>query len=135
MFYLVQQHNLLSQQINYVRLHVHDRSYWKAIGHFLSFSVLISIIVMQFSRNMIDWWLSRWVTSSENGNATNLSYVKEPEMLDEDNNMRYYMMIYILLACLNSVFTLFRAFLFALGGITAASTIHKGLLKSIMQVW
>ncbi|KRT84878.1 ABC transporter ATP-binding protein, partial [Oryctes borbonicus] len=113
-------------------------SYWKAIGHFLSFAILISITMMQFSRNMTDWWLSRWVTSSENGNTTNLSYVQEMQPQDMDNvsdssSMKYYVLIYILLACLNSIFTLFRAFLFALGGITAASTVHKSLLKSIMK--
>ncbi|KAI4463602.1 atp-binding cassette sub-family c [Holotrichia oblita] len=113
-------------------------SYWKAIGHTLSLSILLSITIMQFSRNMTDWWLSRWVTNSQNGNTTNISYFHDQQMHAEENysnsgDMKYYMIVYILLACLNSVFTLMRAFLFALGGITAAAIIHKSLLKSIMK--
>jgi ATP-binding cassette subfamily C (CFTR/MRP) protein 10 len=37
-------------------------SYWKAIGHCLGFSVLLSLLLMQASRNVSDWWLSYWVT-------------------------------------------------------------------------
>lgn len=115
-------------------------SYWKAIGHILSISILLAITTMQFSRNLTDWWLAYWVSDSEKGNTTNLSTNAEPyliqnDQIDGEKDLRYYMMVYILLACINSVFTLLRAFLFAFGGITAACTIHKSLLKSIMKVF
>lgn len=193
------------------------KSYWSAVGNFLGICVILSIVLMQTSRNMIDWWLSFWVTNSA-GNRTNLTvqsglegysnaggncqefflltllliflycyylyiiiiyvllfiyyyyclfiiiyihylyiflegnqintiediaHITHPYlsrisnfMLDalQMDSIKYYMMVYGILAGVNSIFTLFRAFLFAYGGITAASKIHKTLLKSIVNV-
>jgi ATP-binding cassette subfamily C (CFTR/MRP) protein 10 len=52
----------------------------------------------------------------------------------DGSNISYYLTVYALFAGLNSVFTLFRAFLFAYGGIHAATDVHKKLLKTIMKV-
>lgn len=118
-------------------------SYWKAVGCLLSFTILLSMILMQTSRNMTDWWLSYWVTSTGSNNATNTSNNHESNdlvlwleanYLQTENSIGYYMLIYGLLAGFNSLFTLFRAFLFAFGGITAASHVHKTVLKTIMKV-
>lgn len=46
----------------------------------------------------------------------------------------FYLEIYFGLAALNLVFTIMRAFLFAYGGVKAASRIHKVLLKVIVKV-
>nr|XP_022903100.1 multidrug resistance-associated protein 7 [Onthophagus taurus] len=115
------------------------KSYWKAIGHLLSLLVILSLVTMQTSRNLTDWWLSIWVTNSNEKNTTNLTQHYEDYHTnsfkfegDLEESIKYYMLIYILLACLNSVFTLCRAFLFAYGGIVAALSIHKSLLKNIM---
>ncbi|RZC35044.1 multidrug resistance-associated protein 7 [Asbolus verrucosus] len=115
-------------------------TYWKAIGHALSFIIFLAITVMQTSRNMTDWWLSRWVTNADpSGNTSQFYddelneghfYAGDPEILPTS----YYMKIYIELVCLNTVFTLLRAFLFAYGGIVAASKIHKLLLKSVLKL-
>ena len=48
--------------------------------------------------------------------------------------MTYYLMVYGILAGCNTIFTLARAFLFAYGGICAATKIHRYLLKSILKV-
>ncbi|XP_053612286.1 ATP-binding cassette sub-family C member 10 [Plodia interpunctella] len=45
----------------------------------------------------------------------------------------YYLEIYFMLAGLNLVFTIMRAFLFAYGGVQAAAKIHKMLLKVIVR--
>lgn len=111
-------------------------SYWKAIGHFVSISILVSIIMMQISRNMTDWWLSHWVSNAQTTNNTNLTSSSFYESItdnDIDNNTGYYMRIYIELVCFNSLFTMIRAFLFAYGGIMAATKIHRVLLKTIVN--
>lgn len=38
-------------------------SYLRAIGYLLSGAVLLSMILMQSSRNLTDWWLSYWVST------------------------------------------------------------------------
>ncbi|RVE41407.1 hypothetical protein evm_013944 [Chilo suppressalis] len=45
----------------------------------------------------------------------------------------FYLEMYFALAGLNLVFTIMRAFLFAYGGVKAATRIHKSLLKSIIK--
>lgn len=50
--------------------------YWKSIGSALGIAILISLFLMQLSRNTTDLWLSYWVTSiSQNNNVTNVSYI------------------------------------------------------------
>ena len=55
-------------------------------------------------------------------------------MADSGNNVTYYLTIYGILGVANSLFTLARAFLFAYGGICAASKIHRLLLARILKV-
>ncbi|KAA3674940.1 ATP-binding cassette, subfamily C (CFTR/MRP), member 10 [Paragonimus westermani] len=43
-----------------INSHVY-RSYLRAVGYGLSVGVLISLCLMQGSRNVADWWLARWV--------------------------------------------------------------------------
>ena len=40
-------------------------TYWKGMGHALAFMILLSVSMMQTSRNMTDWWLARWVSDSD----------------------------------------------------------------------
>lgn len=120
-------------------------SYWKAVGHLLSVSILIAIVLMQTSRNMTDWWLSYWVSNSEPQNETTNASLPTPGekyvlwmpnlLIEKDRNINFYMGIYGTFVGVNTLFTLFRAFLFAYGGVTAAMKIHKTLLKVIMKVF
>lgn len=66
-------------------------------------------------------------------NQSNISYATVTYSTDE-SNVSYYLMVYGVFAGVNSVFTLFRAFLFAYGGIHAATHVHKQLLNTIMKV-
>lgn len=124
-----------------VRFSVYN-SYFQAMGFLLTFAILLSLVLMQTSRNMSDWWLSFWVTAAgNNSNSTNLTldeeYLKLRYSMFENETsdpVKYYLVTYGIFVGLNSLFTLFRAFLFAYGGITAASKIHKTLLKSIVKV-
>ncbi|XP_077967983.1 ATP-binding cassette sub-family C member 10-like [Styela clava] len=49
------------------------------------------------------------------------------------SDTKWYLMIYGCIAASNSLFTLFRSFLFAYGGIKAAHVLHSALLKGILQ--
>ncbi|XP_044748946.1 ATP-binding cassette sub-family C member 10 [Coccinella septempunctata] len=115
------------------------RSYLAAVGWLLVLAILLSIVLMQTSRNMTDLWLSQWVTAthSEN-NSTNYSgnLLMYQVYLSEEPNFAtidFYLKVYVALAVFNSVFTLLRAFLFAYGGIVAARRIHQMLLVSVMR--
>ncbi|CAH0561097.1 unnamed protein product [Brassicogethes aeneus] len=127
-----------TQETGTVALSVYSK-YWKALGHILCFCILISITMMQATRNLTDWWLSHWVTEETNrsSNNTNLTFDDTIYIMssfsDENEPTSYYLRIYVEMAVVNVVFTVFRAFLFAYGGVVAAAKIHKLLLKSIMR--
>lgn len=113
--------------------------YIKAIGRYLAISIFLSMILMQSSKNITDLWLSYWVTHA-NATATNSTDTSSLGKLQlyYDNygyhDTKYYLTVYSLLAVFNSGFTLIRAFIFAYGGIQAAITMHKQLLKIVMRV-
>lgn len=68
-------------------------------------------------------------------NETNTSlFSVEALMNSSEGSVSYYLTVYAVFAVLNSVFTLFRAFLFAYGGIHAATDVHKQMLKTIIKV-
>ncbi|XP_076649544.1 ATP-binding cassette sub-family C member 10 isoform X2 [Halictus rubicundus] len=119
-----------------VRLGVYT-CYTNAVGRYLAISILISIFLMQSSKNLTDLWLSYWVTQ-DNTTATNTT--DRPNLLrlnylfdDQNISTNYYLTVYAILAALNSLFTLMRAFMFAYGGIQAAISIHKQLLKIVVR--
>lgn len=74
--------------------------------------------------------------SLEPHNKTNTSLFTYEAVTNstDESNISYYLIVYVVFAGLNSVFTLFRAFLFAYGGIHAATSVHRQLLKTIMKV-
>lgn len=119
------------------------KSYWTAIGHLLCLFILISIVLMQSSRNMTDWWLAYWVSIDEqnttSANTSNASsdrdlFYPTLDLIKFNDGVQEYLLVYALFAGANSIFTLFRAFLFAYGGIMAATKIHKVLLRNIIKV-
>lgn len=96
-------------------------NYWKSIGHWLASLTLILFTCMQISRTASDWWLSHWTTSIKERNSSSL------------NDAENYLGVFAGIAIINSLFTLFRAFFFAFGGITASISIHSILLKSTLS--
>ncbi|KAJ9574989.1 hypothetical protein L9F63_007846, partial [Diploptera punctata] len=119
-------------EVGSVQLNVY-MSYLRAVGYLLTIAILISILLMQSSKNLTDWWLSYWVSEDSvvPRNHTNSSdFVFD---VNDGEDFTYYLIIYAVLAVLNTVFTLFRAFLFAYGGIHAAKNIHERLLNSIIK--
>uniref|UniRef100_A0A914YMM3 Uncharacterized protein n=1 Tax=Panagrolaimus superbus TaxID=310955 RepID=A0A914YMM3_9BILA len=126
-------------------------SYLRATGYALSIAIASSIIIMQISKNLSDAWLSKWtVNSTTNENYTfdkeytvpvifkDLSYpLGERSSLpikDEDwDRTKYFLTVYVILAAINTLITLIRAFLFALGGIISARKLHQKLLKVVLN--
>ena len=50
------------------------------------------------------------------------------------DNVKFYLTVYGSLAVANSCFTFVRAFLFAYGGICAATVVHNSLLQRLLKV-
>ncbi|GFQ88375.1 multidrug resistance-associated protein 7 [Trichonephila clavata] len=119
-----------------VKLHVY-KAYWCSVGTVLSILVLLFCFLMQASKTTSDWWLSFWVSSIQQSNHSsnmNYSYMTYAfKTKNRERSLTFYLSIYGALAAVNSIFTLFRAFLFAYAGIKAAVTLHNRLLKNIMK--
>ena len=115
------------------------RQYMRAVGPWLSSLIMISLLAMQTTRNLTDVWLANWVSHSANNTSPNTSYYEEtPYYYDGysdsvDLNVKYYLIVYGVIAVSNSLFSLMRAFLFAYGGVCAARTLHSKLLKTVIR--
>ncbi|KAM7354188.1 ATP-binding cassette sub-family C member 10 [Cochliomyia hominivorax] len=118
--------------------------YWNAITTPLGIIVLMSVGLMQLTRNLSDAWLAHWVTDTTLDNNTNtantLGHVVQPPWWGELANdttppthtVGYYLGIFASLALTNSLMTLARAFLFAYAGLKAAKYIHDKLLNKVL---
>ncbi|KAI6071753.1 multidrug resistance-associated protein 7 [Aix galericulata] len=139
-----------------VAFHVY-KAYWLAVGSCLALSILFSLLLMQASRNISDWWLSHWISSiSQTPNTSVMSSASLPsvELLlfstvglvspvqaldaapvpsNTSADVNFYLMVYGSIAGANSLFTIFRAFLFAYGTIRAAVVIHNRLLQRVVK--
>ncbi|XP_068254004.1 ATP-binding cassette sub-family C member 10 isoform X3 [Nyctibius grandis] len=134
------------------------KAYWLAVGSCLALSILFSLLLMQASRNISDLWLSRWISSiSQTANTSVMvcsASLPSPELLlfsvvglvspiqaldttpvpsNGSPDVNFYLMVYGSIAGANSLFTIFRAFLFAYGTIRAATVIHNQLLQRVLK--
>ncbi|KAM9316906.1 ATP-binding cassette sub-family C member 10 [Gastrophryne carolinensis] len=131
--------------------------YWRAAGSGLAGAVLLALLLMQASRNLSDWWLSHWIASlpDKSGNASIPSpapSVPSPPLLqfthrgllspvrvalgaeqNDSSDIRFYLSVYGGIAAANSIFTVMRALLFALGTVRAATVIHQRLLQRVLR--
>nr|XP_057929330.1 ATP-binding cassette sub-family C member 10 isoform X2 [Doryrhamphus excisus] len=130
-------------------------TYWAAVGGALATSILLSLLAMQASKNMSDWWLSHWISELKNTSGVNNSswgVLTAPHLLlfssgglmsslslpqassaNLSSEVRFYLTVYGCFATANTVFTAIRAFLFAYGTICAATVIHKRLLNRVLK--
>lgn len=131
------------------------RTYWRSVGGALATAVLLSLFLMQASRNASDWWLSHWISklknngsSSSNGSSSGL--FSSPHLLlfshhhlmsplssvhpsNISSDVEFYLTVYGSIAVANTVFTALRAFLFAYGAICAATAVHDRLLDRVLK--
>ncbi|KAM6971998.1 ATP-binding cassette sub-family C member 10 [Aplochiton taeniatus] len=137
-------------------------TYWTAVGGVLSACILLTLLLMQASKNVSDWWLSHWISElkhngSSQGNGSSQSIVTvaycSPRLLlflprglmfpvssvdttaltGLSPDVNFYLTVYGALAAANTVFTAARAFLFAYGGICAATVVHNRLLDRVLK--
>ena len=106
-----------AQETGAVSLKVY-KFYESSVGHYLTVAILLSLFLMQGSKNYTDLFLANWVSKSSNSTTTQVSY---------------YLGVYVSIAVVNSIFSFFRAFLFAFGGVQAAKVIHDRLLSVILK--
>eukprot|EP00794_Sanderia_malayensis_P019839 gene19839-21781_t len=106
------------------------KSYWKSVGYVLAISIILFLLLMQGSKNVSDWWLAYWISEVKDKESTVLGGLSGN---NSSTDVKFYLTVYGAIAGANTVFTLFRAFLFAYGGIEAAKIIHKRLLKSLFN--
>ncbi|KAM6128193.1 ATP-binding cassette sub-family C member 10 isoform 2-T2 [Pterocles gutturalis] len=134
------------------------KAYWMAVGSCLALSILFSLLLMQASRNIADWWLSHWISSiSQTANTSMMvcsASAPSPELLlfsifglvspiqaldtspmpsNGSLDVNFYLTVYGSIAGANSLFTVLRAFLFAYGTIHAAVVIHNRLLQRVLK--
>ncbi|XP_032851218.2 ATP-binding cassette sub-family C member 10 isoform X1 [Tyto alba] len=134
------------------------KAYWLAVGSCLALSILFSLLLMQASRNISDWWLSHWISSISQTPNTSVMICSasspSPELLlfsvvglvspiqaldttpvrsNSSLDVNFYLIVYGSIAGANSLFTILRAFLFAYGTIHAATVIHNRLLQRALK--
>ncbi|XP_059683666.1 ATP-binding cassette sub-family C member 10 [Gavia stellata] len=134
------------------------KAYWLAVGSCLALSILFSLLLMQASRNISDWWLSHWISRiSQIANTSVMvrsASPPSPELLlfsivglvspvqaldttpvpsNGSLDVNFYLIVYGSIAGANSLFTILRAFLFAYGTIRAATVIHNQLLQRALK--
>ncbi|XP_009076870.1 PREDICTED: multidrug resistance-associated protein 7 [Acanthisitta chloris] len=134
------------------------KAYWLAVGTCWALSILFSLLLMQASRNISDWWLSHWISSiSQTANTSVMVFsasLPSPELLlfstvglvspiraldttpvpsNGSLDVNFYLIVYGSIAGANSLFTILRAFLFAYGTIRAATAIHNRLLQRALK--
>lgn len=133
-------------------------TYVRSVGVVLSVSVLLSLLLMQATKNASDWWLSFWVAHSQRPPRLTTSdlalssrflsvlkggrHLRYPVVVTPNATMdnitfandyvAFFLGVYGGIVGANSVFTLFRAFLFAYGGVRAAVMIHRRLLARVL---
>lgn len=76
--------------------------YWKAWGPTLGLVILLSLILMQASRNLSDTWLAYWIRSINNSNATLTQPLTSTESKAYTDTLTHY------LACIFENFFTFR---------------------------
>ncbi|KAK2707578.1 ATP-binding cassette sub-family C member 10-like isoform X2 [Artemia franciscana] len=132
-------------------------TYFNNAGIKLTLFTILARVFMQASRHTADYWLAHWVSAKSNrtsllvrsnhlvpnhslyGSIYNISsndFSEQDEgfhFVDLDDVTKYYLIVFGIIAGINSALILFRAFLFAFGGIRSARTIHNDLIKSLLS--
>lgn len=144
-----QQEEEEAREGGHVRWHVY-RLYLNLQGFWVPLT-LLSLTLMQATRNGNDLWLTYWV-SHENkpppppsySNGEWLVYLQPlrmftiprplPSVHGIDADVQFYLTILVGIAAANTLFTVIRAFSFAKGGLVAAEKLHQRLLTSVLQL-
>nr|APD26503.1 ATP-binding cassette transporter subfamily C member 10 protein [Brachionus koreanus] len=123
--------------------------YCSSVGILLCSLTVLFLALMQTTRNLTDYWLSYWTQNNDLDSLFDLSnktlvlnpqktYFFTPKGLLNDASYQphqqttQFFVIYGILGISNTLFTLFRAFLFAYSGISAGRFIHETLIQNLV---
>ncbi|XP_069108585.1 ATP-binding cassette sub-family C member 10-like [Argopecten irradians] len=133
-----------------VKLKVY-KAYLAALGQWLALTMVMSIVFMQVSERMKDWWLTHWVSNSNTGVNSSLSgyqcfhdnmstpvsfferYGSTPSETSGQTRLVYYMVVYACLSAVYSLFSLAREILFVYSGMNVSRNIHRNLLNTMLK--
>lgn len=96
------------------------QAYAAAIGWPLAGALVASVIVMQTSRNGLDWWIAHFTGSVDSSGDPKIS----PHM---------FAVVLLGITGVNLVAVLLRSFLFAYGGLQAANRTYAALVSSVFS--
>lgn len=143
----LQEEEAEEREIGHVKWHVYKR-YMSLQGMWVPVT-LVSLTLMQGTRNGSDLWLSYWVSHTDGNHTHASSSTNTPAKYDGfapfdkshggdggglAPDVKFYLTVLLVLGAANSVFTLVRAFAFAIGGLAAARRIHCRLLSAVLAV-
>ncbi|XP_060078897.1 ATP-binding cassette sub-family C member 10-like [Ylistrum balloti] len=128
------------------------KAYLTALGKWLALAMIMTVVCMQVSELMKDWWLTHWVSSSklDDTNTSDSGYLcfhdnmssprsfdqrfdSVPQETSRQSSLLYYMVVYACLSAVYALFSLAREILFAYSGMSVAKTIHSNLLNTILK--
>lgn len=110
-------------------------AYGRAMGCWSGMAVIVSVVVMQLTRNVSDLWLAHWVSQNASGYAAPKWFATlEVGQPANGSAEMWFLEVYASLALSNSLVTLVRAFVFAYAGLRAARFLHDRMLTSVMLV-
>ncbi|TNN13370.1 Multidrug resistance-associated protein [Schistosoma japonicum] len=168
--------NVEHMEIGSISPHIY-KSYVRAVGYILTFAIILSLVLMQGTRNAADWWLSHWVQDGNssaavvtsfqdssyqtelfpvhyikynnfflhstydllpiayNSSISEIQTITDSVIQSDGHNYTagYYLKIYAFIVTSNLIATIFRAVLFAFGGLVAASVVHESALDTILE--
>ncbi|XP_033736227.1 multidrug resistance-associated protein 7-like [Pecten maximus] len=128
------------------------KAYLSALGKWLAITMVMSIVFMQVTKVMKDWWLTHWVSNSNtdvinsslsgyqcfyDNMSTPISFHERYDSTlsetSRQSGLVYYMVVYACLSAVYSLFSLAREILFAYSGMNVARTMHSDLLNTMFK--
>ncbi|CAJ1054159.1 hypothetical protein L3Q82_020045%2C partial [Xyrichtys novacula] len=115
------------------------RTYWAAVGGVLATSILMSLLLMQASKNVSDWWLSHWISAlkPENGSSAppgpgpgpgpGLGFSSAPLLLFSPVGFSSPLLLSVGTSPLTNLSSDVRFYLLVYGSIAAANTVFTAL--------
>jgi ATP-binding cassette subfamily C (CFTR/MRP) protein 10 len=106
-------------------------AYLSAVGGATCVATGLSLLLMQLTKNGVDFWLSLWTTANSNpAEAFGLAALILRVLNWTDSQFFH---VFLIIGAANVVFTLLRSWLFALLGLKGAKRIHDRLLHSLLH--
>ncbi|XP_043937883.1 ATP-binding cassette sub-family C member 12 [Protopterus annectens] len=113
--------------------------YMKAAGgYFLSCTVLFLFILMIFSMNFSNWWLSYWIDqgsgeSNVNETEANVTQNIKNGNISENPRLEFYQLVYGMITVALTLFGILKGFAFTKTTLKASSSLHDRMFYKILR--